>query len=54
MTTIARPAPSEHVEYFARYVACVPEGDVLAHLRQQAETTRGILQGVSETRAAHR
>ncbi len=54
MSTIARPAPTEHAEYYARYVACVPEGDVLAHLRQQAEATRTILQGVSETRAAHR
>ncbi len=54
MTTIARPAPTEHVDYFARYVACVPDGDVLAHLRQQSEKTRAILQGVSETRAAHR
>jgi hypothetical protein len=54
MTTIVRPAPTEHAEYYARYVACVPDGDVLAHLREQVEKTRTILQGVSETRAAHR
>jgi hypothetical protein len=54
MITIPRPAPTEHADYYARYVACVPEGDVLAHLREQGERTRTLLQGVSETRAAHR
>lgn len=54
MTPIPRPAPAEHAEYYARYVACVPEGDVLAHLRAQGERTRATLQGVSEQRAAFR
>ena len=39
----ARPAPNEFFEYYGKYIALVPDGDVRAHLeRQNAETAKYI------------
>lgn len=47
-TGLTRPDPSEHADYYARYVAQVPDGDVLVTLRDQLEGTLGLLTGLSE------
>ncbi len=49
-----RPAADEHAPYFARYLALVADGDVLATLERQARETRALLGGLDETRAGHR
>jgi uncharacterized damage-inducible protein DinB len=56
MTTavLARPAPSEHDPYFAKYVAFVPEGDFLAVLARQGEETAALLRGLTADQAEHR
>jgi hypothetical protein len=42
-TTISRPRPGECSPYFDRYLALLPDGDVLALLRTQIEETAGML-----------
>jgi uncharacterized damage-inducible protein DinB len=54
MPILARPGPVEHADYYSRYVAAVPEGDVIAHLAAQVERTQALLRSVGEARAAHR
>ena len=51
---IGRPDPSEHVPYYARYVAYVPGEDILAAFDSETEATRALLAGVSEERSLHR
>ena len=50
MTAVAigRPAPSEYVPYFARYVDLVPGGDVLDLLRRQVDETAAVVGKLSE------
>ncbi len=56
MTTavLARPAPSEHDPYFAKYVALVPEGDLLDTLERQAGDTAAMLNGLTTEQAEYR
>lgn len=49
--TIARPQADEHAEYYAKYVAKVPEGDLVALLKEQADDTANLLTGVSPEQA---
>jgi DinB superfamily len=51
---IARPDPSEYAQDYAKYVSLVPDGDILALLKQQIEETLSLLSSVSEERANHR
>lgn len=53
-TPIPRPQPGDHDPYYDRYVSLVPEGDVLALLRDQLEETRSLLVGLTDEQAAHR
>ena len=46
--TIARPAPNEHVAYFAHYVDLVPKGDVLDLLGRQVDETAALVGGLSD------
>ena len=46
--TIPRPQADEHVEYYSRYISKVPDGDLIALLRDQAMETVGLLRGLSE------
>ncbi len=54
MIQIARPAPTEHAEYYYNYVGQVPGDDALSHLVAQAAVTHDLLVGVGEERSAYR
>lgn len=49
-----QPAASEYVPYYGRYIALVPDGDILAQLEGQAEATSRLLGGLSAEQAEHR
>ena len=51
---ITRPAASEYPALFERYVARVPDGDVLASLASQIEDTLGLLANLSPAQADFR
>lgn len=48
MTALTRPAPSEHADYYSRYIAMVAEGDLLEALENQTETTLELLDSLTE------
>ncbi len=50
----ARPADDEFAPFYAKYVAAVPEGDLLDTLERQLEETVALLDTIGEARAAHR
>ena len=50
----ARPAPTEHYSYYQTYVSEVPEGDLLAILRAQRDSTAAVLAGIPEAKAGYR
>lgn len=54
MPSTARPDPSEYGAHFARYIALVPAGDLLAHLDVQASEIAAWSAGLTEAQAAHR
>jgi hypothetical protein len=45
--TIPRPRADEHIEYYGKYIAQVPEGDLISQLRDQIVDTVSLLQGLS-------
>lgn len=47
----ARPAPTEHAPYYAKYLEHVPETDVLAAMAGQLEDTLSLLRRIPEARA---
>lgn len=49
--TIARPKADEHADFYGKYVARVPDGDLVAQLREQIMETATLLAGVSPERA---
>ncbi len=49
--TIARPNADEHSPYYGRYVAQVPDGDLVSILREQIVDTAALLRGVPADRA---
>ena len=49
-----QPAASEYVPYYGRYIALVPNGDILAQLERQAEETARLLAGLSAEQAEYR
>jgi len=53
-TTIARPEKNEYREYYGKYIAMVPDGDIIDILQSQNESTRRLLSGLSEAQAMHR
>lgn len=42
---LARPDASEYSAYFGKYIALVPDGDVLVHLAAQGKETASLLLG---------
>lgn len=54
MSAFPRPKPGEHADYYARYVAEVPDGDILETLRDQLGDTLALLQSVPEDRETYR
>ena len=49
-----RPAPSEYSDWYAGYVARVPEGDVIASLRDGQDRMKEALATLPESRGDHR
>ena len=49
-----RPEPSEHIPYYGKYIALVPEGDVLAVLEGQLADVRALVAAVPQEQAGHR
>jgi uncharacterized damage-inducible protein DinB len=49
--TIERPQPDEHGEFYGKYIARVPDGDLIAQLGEQAADTANLLRGLSPERA---
>lgn len=49
-----RPASRDVPEYFSRYVARVPDGDIAAMLATQVDDTAALLAGLSDEQARHR
>lgn len=49
-----QPAASEYIAYYGRYIALVPDGDILAQLERQAAETARLLAGLSAELADHR
>lgn len=54
MSALPRPADSEYAEYYGRYVAQVPDGDILEILRDQLGDTLALLQGLTEEQETFR
>jgi uncharacterized damage-inducible protein DinB len=51
---MTRPDSSEHAPYYGKYIALVPDGDIVATLEAQRSETARFLAGLSEQQAAHR
>ena len=54
MSAFPRPQPGEHAEYYGRYVAEVPDGDILVTLRGQLGETVELLRSATPERETHR
>jgi hypothetical protein len=52
--TYRRPGTSEYPTHYTRYLALVPEDDVVGALEQQQRATRDYLGQISESKAEHR
>jgi len=48
---LSRPAADEYFEYYGKYIALVPDGDVRDHLRAQLFETVALLEGVDDATA---
>jgi hypothetical protein len=51
---IHRPDDTEYPSFYGRYVALVPEGDILTILARQNEGTIALLRGLSESQGSFR
>ena len=51
---IARPREDEYVPYYGKYIALVPDGDLVETLRTQIGETLSLLRSIREERASHR
>ena len=49
-----KPDASEHLPYYGRYIALVPEGDVVSTLESQFRDTHALLAGIPAGRSTHR
>lgn len=50
----SHPDPTEHAPYYGKYIALVPDGDIVGMLRSQIESTVDLLRGVPGDREQHR
>jgi hypothetical protein len=48
------PEATEYAPYYGRYVSLIPEGDIVATLAEQLDSTLRLLRGVDESKAGHR
>ena len=51
---IGKPASSEYLAYYGKYVSLVPDGDILTILSKQIEETTGLLNSIPESRGGLR
>jgi DinB family protein len=49
---MSRPVPTEYAPYYEKYIALVPEDDILEAMKSAVETGLAFLAGVSETEAS--
>lgn len=54
MSGLARPEPGEHAQYYERYIALVPDGDIVDTLTRQLGDTLALLQEVPSERERYR
>ena len=52
--TATRPEPTEHVPYYARYIALVPESDAIPALESQLADALALLRSIPESKGDHR
>ena len=53
-TRAIRPAPDEFAPYYGRYIDKVPDGDIVATLRNQVGETLRTLRAIPDVKAGHR
>lgn len=51
---MTRPEANDYAEFYAGYIAEVPEEDVLSALQEQSSVTQKIFASLDESRASHR
>ena len=49
-----RPERSEYAPYYERYIALIPDGDIIAILNARLDATLSLLTGIPESQAGHR
>jgi hypothetical protein len=49
-----RPSETDYAKPFARYVALVPDDDILSTIEQQSSETQRLMSSLDDTKAAHR
>ena len=49
-----KPDSTEYAPYFEKYIALVPEGEIVATLDRQIESTLSLIRGLSEAQGEHR
>ena len=54
VSTAVRPAADEHIAYFGKYIALVPESDAIAALENQLADMLPFLRGLTEAQGALR
>ena len=54
MMTQNRPQPSEYAPYFAKYIAAVPDGDLLVTLQSGLREWNSLLANLSEAQSEFR
>ncbi|HEX9895170.1 MAG TPA: DinB family protein [Gemmatimonadales bacterium] len=53
-TTLTRPSETEYAPVYARYVARIPEGDIVSILDEQMHASAELLDGLSESQGDYR
>lgn len=54
MMTQVRPQPGEYAPFYEKYIALVPDGNLLATLESSAQEWKALLKGLSDTQAGFR
>jgi uncharacterized damage-inducible protein DinB len=54
LLAVTRPEPSEHIEYYSKYINLIPGADVRGILTSQGEDTQRLLAHLSDSLAMHR
>ena len=50
----ARPHATEYAPFYSGYIAAVPDGDVVAVMRDAGRELQRVLGGIPESRGGHR